>query len=147
MSCLPQRYRQFNRVYKCQGSPLIMNNESQRGYGHHGLFIVGPGHLKTVIINIIQLWLFWFPPSKGLSGKRPSKHFSLSCLTTQRTPTENKSTFLWIWEQLIFYGDTLPPGLQRQEEIYNQVSMASWQMTQIFKVIILTTIVSSTFRI
>lgn len=50
-----------------------MNNESQRGYGHHGLFIVGLGHLKTVNINIIQLWLFQLPPSMGLSGGKAIK--------------------------------------------------------------------------
>lgn len=52
--------------------------------------------------------------------------------------------FLWIWEQLIFYEDTLPPGLQRQAEIYNQVGSGSCPVTWIFQAITLTTMVSST---
>lgn len=54
-----QRYGWFNRVYKCQGGPLVMNNESQNGYRCHRLFIVVGGHFETVIINIIWLWIFF----------------------------------------------------------------------------------------
>lgn len=49
------RYGWLNRVYKCHGSPLVLNNESQNGYGCHKLFIMVLGHFETVIINIIWL--------------------------------------------------------------------------------------------
>ena len=48
------RHGWFNRVDKCQGSPVVMNDESQNGYGHQRSFIVVLGHLK-LIINIIWL--------------------------------------------------------------------------------------------